>query len=467
MRQTHRPEPLLTNNKANRNEGRAHTDRPLRRLIGASTATCVGIGVAIGSGILRTPGDVARQIPSPWLILLLWLAVGGVTLMQSLVTAELATRLPGAGGEYQYLKSAYGNFAAFFFGWSFTVFILGAGTGVIAAAAGDFAGELLQLGDPWPRIIACVFILSITAVNAAGLSVGAGVQNVLTFLKLTALAAVVVGAFWAGRRFWPISPPPSPAAGPMTTFGWVNAGLAVFWSFSGANEPAKLAEEIRDVRRGLPRALAGATIILTLTYVLYNYAILCVLSPADLAGQPSAAAAIFRSAGRPWAGTVSLAISIVICLGCISSTLLSDVRVPFALARDGFAPAALARMSPRQSPTAALVMAGVIGAAFSLMRTFDAMLRIYFIASTVLFGMTYASLIVLRRRERHAGPRRRDVLRIPGGLVMAGLLVLIELGIALHLVTDDIRNGGRDTLWTLAMLSAFGVAYLLWRAARR
>ncbi len=440
------------------------TVRPLRRLIGATTATCVGIGVAVGSGILRTPGEVAGHIASPWLILPLWVAIGGVTLMQSLVTAELATRLPGAGGEYQYLRSAYGDFAGFFFGWSFTVFILGGGMGVIAAAAGDFAGELLHLGDPWPRIMACVFILVITAINAVGLNVGAGVQNALTVLKLAALVAIMLGAFWAARRLVPLSNPIPPSGLPSTA-SWISASLAVFWSFSGANEPAKLAEEIRDVRRELPRALITATLILTAVYVAANYAILCVMTPPELSGQSSAAAAVFQLSGWPWARAASLIIGIVICLGCISSTLLSDVRVPFALARDGFAPAAMARMSARQSPTVSLVLAGVIGAAFALMRAFNAMLDIYFIASTILFGLTYASLIVLRTRERRDGGIGERVFRVPGGIAMAVVLIAIECAIAIHLIVAELRKveSTYDSLWALAVLISIALSYPLWR----
>ena len=427
----------------------------------------MGIGVAVGSGILRTPSEVAGLIPSAWHILMLWVAVGGVTLMQSLVTAELATRLPGAGGEYQYLKSAYGDFAGFFFGWSFTVFILGGGMGVIAAAAGDFAGELIHLRDPWKRIMACAFILVITAVNAAGLSFGAGVQNFLTALKLLALVTIMIGAFWVGRRFVPISAPGSPIETPSTA-NWIGASLAVFWSFSGANEPAKLAEEIRDVRRELPRALITATVILTCVYVAVNYAILCIMTPAELAGQTSAAAAVFRVTGWPWARAASLVIGIVICLGCISSTLLSDVRVPFALARDGFAPSAMARMSVRQSPTVSLVLAGVIGAAFALMRAFNAMLGIYFIASTILFGLTYASLIVFRIRDRHEGKSAENVFRVPGGIAMAVLLIMIECGIAVHLIAAELRNkeSHHDSLWALAVLGAIALAYPIWKTRR-
>ena len=129
-------------------------------MLGPSTAVSVGVGGAIGSGIFGAPGVVANLIDSPRMILLIWLLCGGITMMQSLVSAELATRFPQAGGEYQYLKAAYGEFAAFFFGWSGTIFIIGGGGGTIAAALGEFAADLFGLAQPWaPPVLGCCAIV--------------------------------------------------------------------------------------------------------------------------------------------------------------------------------------------------------------------------------------------------------------------------------------------------------------------
>src|SRR5690554_5204894 len=109
------------------------TSAPLRRVVGFLTIVGTGVGCAIGSGVFQAHGEIAKTVHSPWLVIGLWAAAGVITLAQGLVTAELATRFPLAGGEYQYLKLAYGEFAAFFFGWSFTIFIIGGSGGAIAA----------------------------------------------------------------------------------------------------------------------------------------------------------------------------------------------------------------------------------------------------------------------------------------------------------------------------------------------
>ncbi|MCH7871589.1 MAG: amino acid permease, partial [Planctomycetes bacterium] len=121
------------------------TARPLKRIIGTPTALLLGMGVAIGSGIFRTPGEVAGYLQSPWIIMLAWLLGGSVTLAQGMITAELSTRFPKAGGEYVYLREAFGEFAAFFFGWSYTIFILGGAAATIGRAFGDFGCDLFAI----------------------------------------------------------------------------------------------------------------------------------------------------------------------------------------------------------------------------------------------------------------------------------------------------------------------------------
>src|SRR5262245_2372691 len=117
----------------------------LQRLLGAATALLIGMGVAVGSGIFRTPGQIAAELGSPLLIMVAWMFGGAFVVGAGLVTAELATRFPEAGGEYVYLREAYGPFCGFLFGWGYSVFILGGGTAIIAAAFGEATASLLSL----------------------------------------------------------------------------------------------------------------------------------------------------------------------------------------------------------------------------------------------------------------------------------------------------------------------------------
>lgn len=443
-------------------------------MVGATTIACTAIGGAIGSGIFRAPGEVARHIGSPWLILLLWLAAGAITLMQSLVTAELATRFPRAGGEYQYLKAAYGNFVAFFFGWSCTIFIIGGGGGTVAAAFGDFGAELFGLDGKWasPALGAAAIVLVVT-LNAAGLRTGALTQNLLAALKTLAVMCIAAGALLAAGRLSPSAANTGFERSPLSVDTLFIAALAAFWPYTGATDPARLAEEMHDVRRGMPRALVTAVCVLTAVYLAYNYALLCALSPDEMAGRPDVhAMALERRFGEAAGGPILL-VSMLICLGTLSAMFLANVRVTYAMARDGLAFRGLAVMSRYQAPVASLVLSGVLACAFVANRRFEDMLRIYFLASSILFGLTYLSLIVFRARdERSGGSFPAEAYRAPCGVLLAVLLIGFQTAMGASIVWNDVRSWiepGRersyDSMLTLAFLVALALVYAVWKRA--
>ncbi|HKQ48075.1 MAG TPA: amino acid permease [Phycisphaerae bacterium] len=440
-----------------------HTPGGLRRILGPISIIAVGVGGAIGSGIFAAPGEVARTLHSPWTILAVWLLAGAITLLQTLVTAELATRLPRAGGEYQYLRAAYGEFAAFFFGWSFTVFIVGGGAGTIAALFGDFAAELLGMKGRWASpVLGCTAIAAVAIVNASGLRTGAVTQNILTTLKALALVAIAVGACIVAGRATPMAPSPMPDGQSVSLEPFLLALMPAFWSYTGATDSAKLAEEVKDVRRALPRALCGSALLLTAIYLLYNYALLCAVAPQQMAGVRSVPAVVY--AGHPLISRLILLASALICLGAISAVLLANVRVTYALARDGLTFAALGRMSRHQAPVAAIAVGAALAATFVWYRSFEQILRIYFLASTVLFGMTYLSLIVFRLRDRRMGREfPANVYQTPLGIPVALFLIAIEILIGVSIIHSDWEKDGRDSLWTLAFLAAMAVLYAVWK----
>jgi amino acid transporter len=440
--------------------------RPLDRIIGGPTALLIGMGVAIGSGIFRNPGDVAAALGHPGLILAAWLISGIIVLVQGMVTAELATRYPHAGGEYVFLREAYGPFLAFFFGWAYTVFVIGGGVAVIAAAFGDFGAEYLGYDAAVsPRasgVIAACAVTAVVLINATGLRAGAGFQNALTVAKALALLLIIgFGLFFGSEPIQSPDPPlPGTDASLLALFSVVIT--LTLWPYEGTTDAIKMAEEIKDVRRALPRAVIGSTITLIVLYVLINVALMRVVPLRDMAGDsfvPGAAMArIFGPTGR----SVMLLMAMLACLGSMSSTMLATIRVTFALARDGLAIDLLSRMSRRQSPVPALIVVGVFATVLVLNRGFQAVLGIYFFASAILFALSYASLIVFRLRER-AFPA--GVFRCPAGITMAVFLILVQIAIGVGIAIADFRTGGRDTLLTAALLAVLAALYLLRRGS--
>jgi amino acid transporter len=436
----------------------------LQRLVGSATAFLIGIGVAVGSGIFRTPGQIAADLGSPLWIVAAWLFGGFFVVAAGLVTAELATRFPQAGGEYVFLREAYGNFCAFFFGWGYSVFILGGGAAIIAAALGEAICELLAIDLAWSKPIGAASVLVAVAINALGLRAGAGAQNLFTLAKVLALIAVAVIALSFGETQIDWSAPIHLREGRTSIFAaFVSALPPVLWAYDGSTDSAKMAEEMRDVRRDLPRALIGSGLALTALYLLVNLSFLRAMTPAEMVGSRFVAndvmLRLFGELGR----TLMTWFSVILFAGCLLSTMLAAVRVTFALARDGLAPRQLGRMSEDQAPVSALISVGAIAALFTAFRGFDQILRIYFLAAAILFGLAYASLIVFRVRDATAGRAfPSHAFKCPGGPVLAALLIAVQLAMAALIVYESFT----DSVYTLLMLAAFAAFYGFWKRRR-
>jgi APA family basic amino acid/polyamine antiporter len=416
--------------------------------------------VAIGSGIFRTPGDVAVGLQRPSWIILAWILGGVVVLMQGMVTAELATRFPKAGGEYVFLREAYGEFVAFFFGWAYTVFIIGGGAATIAAAFGEFACDLFAVSIKWSGPLAAVAIVLVTGVNAAGLRAGAGTQNVLTCLKILALLGVALVGFVYGRQPVPMALEPVGAEVVPTAALFIGAMLPILWSYNGTTDSVKMAEEIKDVRRALPLAIISSSAALIVIYVVFNVALMRVLPPTEMAGLASVPGEAMSRLFGPTGRGVLLVTAMLVCLSSLSSTVLATIRVTFALARDGLTFSFMSRMSKRQAPVPALVVVGGFSIVLVMNRNFREVLQIYFLASAVLFGLSYASLIVFRYRDRGFAPQ---VFRCPLGIAQAVVLILIQLAVAVTIVL----NSPGDAVYTALLLAFFGLLYFVWQRTVR
>ncbi len=432
------------------------TTRPLRRLLGTPTAIFVGMGVAIGSGVFRVPGEVAGAMPSSSVIVFAWIVGGMVNLVMSLVTAELATRYPQAGGEYVYLREAYGEFVAFFFGWGYTVFVIGGGAATIALALGDFSVELFGLSSGTSGVVAAGAIVLVTGLNALGLRASALIQNGLTVGKLVALLSVVVVCFLWGREPVFAERAVATGGGGLTASMMLGGFMAALWPYMGSTDAAKLAEEVKDVRRAMPLALLASALALTGIYVLVNVALLRAIPAGEMHQYDSvlgeAMGRLVGERGR----TAMLVAAVLVCLGSLSSTVLATIRVTFALARDGLTFRFMAYMTRGQAPLPALVVVASVSIVLVLTRDFRQVLGIYFLASSILFGLTYGSLIIFRLRE-NTFPAH--VFRCPLGIPLAVALIALQIALAVNIIMVSFA----DAVKTLIVLAVLGLMYFVWK----
>ncbi|HVL72956.1 MAG TPA: amino acid permease [Beijerinckiaceae bacterium] len=304
-----------------------------RAVPGASLSVLDGVaimvGIIVGIGIFRFPGLVASNVGSEWAFMGVWLLGGVITLIGALCYAELAAAHPNAGGEYHFLSRAYGRNVALFFAWARGTVIQTGAIALVGFVFGDYANQLIPLGTHGPWIYALLAVATFTGLNLAGTPQSKTAQVVFTFLTLAALFAVVIAALLFARA--PATPPPA------TGGGGGALGLAmvfVLLTYGGWNEAAYLSAEVRDARRNIVRVLLLGTLVVTVLYLLVNFAYLTAFGLHGLRASKAVGADMMRMiAGEAGAVVLSL---IVVCaaLSTLNATIFTGARVYYALGRD-------------------------------------------------------------------------------------------------------------------------------------
>ncbi len=370
----------------------------LRRRISLPAATALVVGGTIGVGIFLTPAGMATRLASPAWLLLVWAFMGGAALCGALCFGELAARHPQAGGGYVYLREAYGPLPAFLYGWKCLLVMDPGLTGALATGFGAYA----QAVSPGlsPKAAAFVAILAVAGANLAGVRLAAGIGHALALLKIALLLALV---FWglassAGQLSHFVPFVERRAGAPPLLGALAGAVLSAFFSFGGWWEASKLAGEVREAQRNLPRALALGVVAVTLLYVAVS-AVFVYLVPIEAVASSEAFAAqagtaLFGPAGgRALAGLVALCV-----LGSLFAFMTMAPRVYYAMARDGAVPALVGRVDPHTgAPVRAIAIQAALAALLVALGTFDAIVA-YFVFVTVAFlALTVAGLFRLRR----------------------------------------------------------------------
>jgi APA family basic amino acid/polyamine antiporter len=441
--------------------------------LGLFDATMIVMGGIIGSGIFINPYVVARQVHTPFLILGAWVIGGLIALAAGFIYAELAARMPRVGGQYAYIREAYHPALAFLYGW---VLLLVIQTGGMAAVAVTFAKYCLELtGLHFSETLLASLALGIfTLINCFGVRTGSTVQSALMVLKILVIAMLVAcGAWFLWRNG--SAPAAMPAQGfPIldrpVSFGLITAmGAAlvpVLFAYGGWQTANFIAEEVREPRKNLPRALVIGVIGVVLLYVSVNFVCVYVLGPAGLAQTTTPASSVMRIAFGP-KGAALIAVGITIStMGFLSQSILTAPRVYFAMAEDGLFFRAVGWVDPKHHvPVIAIVLQGIAAIVIALSGRYDQILSYVVSMDFLFFGLSATCLFVFRHRERRAGASENDrsFSRVPGHPITTILFITA----AWLVVLNTIFTYPCNTAIGFGILFAGIPVYFLWSRIKR
>jgi basic amino acid/polyamine antiporter, APA family len=430
-----------------------------RRLLGPFDATMIVMGGIVGSGIFINPHVVAERVHTAALILGVWLAGGVMAMLGAFIWAELATLLPGAGGQYLYLREAYHPSVAFLYGW---VLLLVTQTGGMAAVAVTFARYFREITGVAASdgAIAAAALLGLTAINCLGVRAGSNVQSALMLTKTAAIAALVAAGLLLGGHHAPASVFAAAPHGPGLIASLGAAVIPVAFAYGGWQTSSFVAAEMRDPRRDLSRGLVLGVSGVVLLYMSVNFVCVRVLGPAGLAATPTPASAVMRAAlgerGGQWIA-FGIAVS---TLGFLSQSILTAPRVYYAMACDGLFFERVGRLSPRSGvPATAIIVQGLAATAIALVGRYEQILNYVTSIDFISFGLTSAAIFVLRRRARVPA---EGGYRVPGHPFTTGAFVLAAFGI----VMATFYSYPQNSVIGLGILAAGIPVYLYWSRRR-
>ncbi|HYW45937.1 MAG TPA: amino acid permease [Bryobacteraceae bacterium] len=428
-----------------------------RGRLGLFDATMIVMGGIVGSGIFRNPSVVAHQVHTPFLILGVWALGGMLAMCGAFIWAELATRLPEAGGQYAYLREAYHPSVAFVYGW---VLLLVTQTGGMAAVAITFASYFREVsGARWSdSAIAAAALLGLTAINCFGARAGSNVQSALMLMKTGAIAAMVVlGLAMGGGTIHPLPLIDRPVS--LGLLGAIGAAMIpVAFAYGGWQTSTFVAGEMRNPGRDLSRGLVIGVLGVVVLYLSVSFVCLKVLGPVALDRTATPASDVMRAAlGQP--GALLIAVGIAIStLGFLSQSMLTAPRVYNAMARDGLFFRSVGWLWPRNgAPVVAIVLQGLAATAIACSGLYEQILNYVVSVDFISFGLTAAALFPLRRLGRRTPGT--EVYLSPGHPYTTALFVAASFGIVASTVGTFPAN---SAIGFLILLTGIPV-YLYWR----
>ncbi len=433
-------------------------------------------GGIIGSGIFLTAKDIAVNTRSPLLFLGIWVVGMVVTMLACFAFAEMGAMFPEAGGQYIYLREAFGEFAAFLYGWMiFTVSVAGT-IAALGAGFAEYTGKIfpaLEAGRAVAtfgsftltrgHLVAVTVIAIQTVINIFGVRKGAVMQNIATWAKFGAIGLFVVLGLAIGKGSWSHYSMPLPATPGMPTSLMAGLGvalIAVFWAYDGWVYITWVSGEVKDPQRNLPRSMILGLTLVGIIYIsinaVYLYALPLLKISEETTVAQGAAIAMFSTGAARW-----LAILIAIsCFGAMASCIMSGARVYYAMAEDRVFFRSLARVSPRwHTPVISLALQGVWSAALALSGRYDQLFTYVMFMMVLSYVLTVVALFVLRRKM----PDAERPYRCTGYPWLPAIYVIIGTIFSVNAVIERPKEAGLGTLIVLAGVPL----YLYWKRQQK
>jgi basic amino acid/polyamine antiporter, APA family len=433
-----------------------HSAGELPRRLGLLDSAAIVVGTIIGSGIFVVPNLVARSLPSgPWIIAV-WVFTGVLSFFGALAFAELGAMMPATGGQYVFLREAYGPLFGFLCGWTYFFIVISAAIAWLSITFATYVGYFVTLTPLASKAIAVGLIAAVTLVNYRGVAVGAAVQNTFTLMKVLGLAVLVGAAFLAERHAAIPAAAVPPAPGAVTLSGFGVAMIACLLSYDGWVALSFVAGEVKNPKRSLPLALALGLALAIGIYVLANAAYLRVLTVAEIASTPRVGALVAeRSMGPAGGAFVSFTILLSI-IGAINGWAMTAPRIYFAQARDGLFFRRFGTVHPRfQTPHLSILMFGAWSALLAITGTYETLAAYAMYAAWVFYGLTALGVAALR----HSQPLRARPYRMTGYPVTLVVFAAVALG---FVVNTFVATPGPAMVGTLLIAAGVPV-YFIWK----
>ncbi len=420
----------------------------------------IATGAMIGSGIFLTPSIIAKALPSPILIIFVWLLGGLLALCGALTFAELGSLMPEAGGVYVFLSEGYGKLAGFLYGWAYYLVVNTGGIAALSVAFATYLGYFVHLNPTGIKIVAVTGIFILTVINVYGVKIGGIFSDLFTVLKLLGIFGVILIGFILGSSH-------------ITNFsvsflnsgsGWSGIGIAmvgVLWSYGGWQHATYTAGEAKNAKRDVPLAMIIAASLVTAVYVIINIAYMFLLSPSAIASSPSIAAdAVKTVLGPIGGGFIALAIFIS-TFGTAGIYTLTAPRIYFAMARDGIFFKQVSLIHPKyNTPYNAIIFQSIWAIILVLFwGTFENLISYVVFTDWIFFALTAITVFIFRKKLKNV-KREYKTLGYP-------VTPLFFIAVSIWFVINTLIEKPEQAIAGIVMLGLGLPVYYYWKKKSR